>query len=140
MSLPAWSAHLRPGRTGRFGWSGLYGQERPGPRHALQLVLAALAEGQPGADDEVGDGARHEHLSWTGQRRHPGADVDGHPADVLSQQFDLARVQAGPHLDAELGGPVAYGTGALDGPCRSVERRQEAVADGLDLAAGEIGR
>ena len=63
--------------------------------------------------------------------------MDSDAADVVRDQLDLARVQAGPQLEPELGDAVADGGCAANRPGRSVEQDQEPVAGLLDLAAAE---
>ncbi len=75
---------------------------RHSPGHALQLVLAAVLERDPRADDEVLDRARHEHLAGPALSPDPRADVDGEPPDVVADQLDLARMQTAADLQPEL--------------------------------------
>src|SRR5439155_1333251 len=67
----------------------------------------------------------------------PGADVDRHPADVVAVELALTRMHAGADLEAQGPHAVLDRAGALDRPGRAVERRQEAVAQGLDLPAAK---
>jgi hypothetical protein len=60
--------------------------------------------------------------------------VDRDASDVVAHQLDLARVQAGPHLDSQRRHRVGDRPRALGGAGRPVEDRQEAVAGGLHLA------
>src|SRR5437868_12085727 len=46
--------------------SGGCGEELPPAGHALEVVLASIVERDPGAGDEIGDGAGHEHLVGAG--------------------------------------------------------------------------
>src|SRR5438477_537177 len=78
------------------------GIEPPRAGHALQLVLAALVERQPGAGHEVLDRRRDEHLSGARERGHARADVDGEAAELVAQPLTLPRVQPGAHLEAEV--------------------------------------
>ena len=91
----------------------------------------------PGADDEVLHGARDEHLARAGERRDARAEMDGQPGDVVRQDLDLADVDAGPDLEPELPDAVADRDRAADRAGRAVERREEPVADDLDLVAAE---
>lgn len=47
--------------------------------------------------DEVPDGARDEHIVRPGEGADPRADVDGHTADVVTDELALAGVQTGTH-------------------------------------------
>ena len=62
------------------------------------------------------------------------------PCDLAARQLDLARVQAGPDLEAERAHGVADAAGAADRASRPVERREEAVAGRVDLAPTECAR
>jgi hypothetical protein len=65
-------------------------------------VLAAVLEAQPGADDEVLDRARHEHLAGRGRLFDACGDVHADAAQVVAEDLALAGVDADPELDAEL--------------------------------------
>src|SRR5437588_9264333 len=54
----------------------------PAVRHALQLVLAAVGELDPGAGHEVLDRPRDQHLVRAGERADACGDVHGDSADV----------------------------------------------------------
>lgn len=43
-----------------------------------------VPEGQTGADDEITDGARYEHLASAGDRGDPSANVDGESRDGVT--------------------------------------------------------
>jgi hypothetical protein len=60
------------------------------------------------------------------------ADVDRDPAVVCAAQFDLTGMEAHTYLDAERSQAVAKFAPALDGPRRSVEGGEHAVARRLD--------
>jgi hypothetical protein len=91
-------------------------------------VVAALRELDSGSRNEIPDGARDQHLSRPGDRRHARSDVDGDAGHSVSAHFALARVQAGADLDAEAAHRVANGASAADRPRWAVERGQKAVA------------
>ena len=76
-----------------------YREEPPAAFDATQLVFAALVELEPGADDEVADGARDEHFARAGEGTDASTDVDGEPAHVAAAQLDLTGVQAGAGLE-----------------------------------------
>ena len=116
------------------------GEDPPLVRQAAQDVLATRLERQPGAGHQVPDGAGRQHLARAGQRRDPLPDVDGDPADVVADQLALAGVQARPDLQPERPDRLDDRARTADRPGRPVERRQEAVAGRLDLAAPEAGQ
>ena len=72
-----------------------------------------------------------------GERRDPGAEVDGEALDARVGELDLARVEPGADLEAEPANRVADRAGAPDRARRAVERGQEAVAGDPDLLAAE---
>ena len=63
--------------------------------------------------------------------------MDRNPAHVLLSHLDLSRVKPDPIFKAEGPHRLRDGRCAADGPCRSVEGRQEAVAEGFHLPAAE---
>src|SRR5919197_3887134 len=97
--------------TGRTSASRI---EPPRAGDALQLVLAALLEVDPGAGDEVANGARDEHLARPGERRHARAGVHGDPAHLPVRQLALAGVEPGAQLEPEAAHAVADRAGCSD--------------------------
>jgi hypothetical protein len=105
----------------------------------------AFGEREPGADDELLHGSRHEHLSRPGERRHARADVDGETSHLIGAALDLAGVETGANLQAETAHAVADGAGARHRAGRAVETGKDPVPRGvhfaspkaLDLAAHE---
>ena len=64
--------------------------------------------------------------------------MDGDAAWLRAgRPLHLARVDAGPHVEAELREGVADGEPAANRTRRPVEEREEAVAGGVDLLAAE---
>src|SRR6187431_2943747 len=100
-------------------------------------MRAAVDERDAGPGDQVLDRARHEHLAGAGLRRDPRADVDGDAADLRAHHLALAGVHAGTQLEPQRPGAFADRLGATDGARRAVERGEETVARGIDLAAAE---
>src|SRR5207237_6603413 len=99
-----------------------------------ELARAEVAEGDSRAHHEILDGARHEHLVGARERADASADIDGHPRDVVSNEFALASVQPGAQLYAQSAHGVRNGPSAADPACGAIERGQKAVAHRLDLA------
>jgi hypothetical protein len=106
-------------------------------RDALEHVGAAVLELDPGPGDEVLDGLRHEHLAFARLGRDARARVHGDPADGIACELDLAGVEPGTHAEPGGGDVLRDGARAADRPRRPVERREEAVAGGVDLAAAK---
>src|SRR3954451_20659080 len=108
--------------------------DAPGAGYALELVFASVGHGEARSDDEVLDGLGDEDLAGAGEGRDAGADVDGEPADVVADLFDLPGVKSGADREprvARVGDLqcAPYGAGG------TVEGREEAVAERLDRAA-----
>ena len=107
--------------------------EVPPVGDALQLVLAGVLERETGAGDKVFDRGGDQHLGRTGHRADASPDVDGDTLDAFIGELDLAGVDARADLQAELSKRGADRKGAAHGSRRTVERRQETVAGGIDL-------
>src|SRR3954447_435805 len=115
--------------------SGSDGVELPIARHAPERVHATVGELDSGAGDEVGDGARDEHLARPRSGAHARADVHRDAAHIsVAHQLALAGVQTGADLDAERANRVAGRARAANPSRGTVERRQEPVAHRLDLS------
>ena len=69
----------------------------------------------------------------------PCTDVDCESGDVIVVAFDLAGVQAGPNLYAELSGGPDDRRRAADCPGAAVEGHEYVVTSGVDLAPVEPG-
>src|SRR5215218_4420321 len=109
--------------------------QAPCPGDALERVLAAIGEVDAGADDEVLDRVRDEHLARRRQRTDARTDVDGESADVVADRLALARVQTRAQLDAQIAHCVAQLERTADRPRRPVERCEEGVAERLHRAS-----
>jgi len=55
----------------------LHGEESPLVRHAAEDVKAAIPEAQPGARDQILDGAGDENLAGVGEGGDPRPDLNG---------------------------------------------------------------
>lgn len=117
-------------RTHRSGVDG------PAVGDALQLVLAAVGEGQLAADHEVAHRARDEDLTCIGEAPDAGGEVDTEPRDVIAAALDLAAVEARTDVKLE---PVCVGDDLLCAAHtlgRACERGEHTVTGRLDdLAA-----
>src|SRR5919197_291292 len=111
--------------------------EPPCARDALQLVLAALLEGDPGAGDEVAHRARDEHLARPGEGRDARAGVNRDAAHLPVRELALAGVEPGSELEPEPPDRLLDRVGGPDCPRRSVECCEEAVPRGVDLLPPE---
>src|SRR5436305_15314364 len=75
--------------------AGRRGEQLPAVWDALELVFAAIGEGDPRARDEVPDRARDEHLPFAGVFADARGDVDCDAADVVAHDLTLAGVNPG---------------------------------------------
>jgi len=98
-------------------------------------VLAAVLELDARPHDEILDRGGHQDLARAGQRRDPGRDVDGEPAEVLAPDLAFSGVQPDPKLHPERPGRLNNLLCAADGPGWTVEGGHEAVPGGVDLLA-----
>ena len=71
--------------------------------------------------------------------RHARADVDGDTGDLAVNDLALTGVQAGAYFEAELADGVDDRAGAADRTRGPVERGEEAVSCGVDLATAKPG-
>ena len=94
-------------------------------------------ERDSGTRDEVDDGSRNEDLARFGAGLHARTDVHRDAHDRLATRLDLAGVQPGPDLQPERAQRIPNRRRAADRPGRTVERRQEPVARGVDLVSAE---
>jgi hypothetical protein len=99
------------------------------------VVLTPVVEPDPGACDEIGDGAGDDDFAGSSFRLHPAGQVDGDPSDVIAASFDFARVYAGAQLQTETARLVSQNAGASDGSCRAVEGGEHPVSGRLDHPA-----
>ena len=101
-------------------------------------MFAAVGEREPGPGDEIGHGARHQHLAGGCITADAARAFDGNAADPFAGcDVALAGVQAEGSGAAETrtGGGQRARTG--DGSSRPVERRQEFSAAEREAAAAE---
>src|SRR5207253_2547559 len=89
---------------------------------------------EPRTGDEIFHGARDEHLAGACERGDPRAGVDGDPGDLSVHELALTGVEPGTDVDAEVTDSVGDRLRTAHGPRRSVERGEEAVACGIELA------
>jgi hypothetical protein len=68
--------------------SDLDGEEPPGARYALELMLAAVDELDPGASDEVHDGSRNQEFARSGDSLHSLSEMHSDAGHVLATQLD----------------------------------------------------
>src|SRR4051795_7159346 len=108
------------------------GERLAGPDDALELVPAAVVEHEPGPVDEVARRRRGEDLAGPGDREQARCEMDGQPADVVADDFDLAGMDRGPDLEVERRADRAHLTSAGESPRGRVEPDEESVPGRLD--------
>jgi hypothetical protein len=100
-------------------------------------VLATVLEPETGGGGHRPGDLGHEDLAGLGERRDPRDLVDRHAAHPVARHFDLADVDADPHLQAVRCDRRADRRRALQRPGGAVEHGENAVAGGVDLTAPE---
>ena len=105
----------------------------PGAGNALELVLAAIGEFQPGAGDEVADSLGDEDLRRAGERGDPCADRHRKAADLAVDRPAFTRVQPGAQLDPQRCDRRPDRLCAADRAHGPVEGREEPVPRGVEL-------
>src|SRR5580698_10010376 len=112
-------------------------EQPPCPGYALEHPFAPIDEVDGRAGHQIHHGARHEYLPGFRHGLDPGRDVDGQAGNVVPALFDLAGVNPDPQLDSELVRALADRQPTLNGPRRTVEGGEHAIAGGVDLAAAK---
>jgi hypothetical protein len=98
---------------------------------------------EAGADREILDSLRHEHLAWRRTRRYTCADRDGDPSDLRVDQLDFACMDTNSHCDTQGLDGVDNRTRAADRAGRPVERAKKpspAVSTSVPLYRPIIAR
>jgi len=108
--------------------STLNGEQFPGPRDALELVLTSVLELDARAGHEVGDGARDEDLVGSRLCLDSCCEMYCDPTDIVISQLDLAGVKPCSNLQTERTQRVAQPNSAPDSPSRPVEGCQHPIA------------
>src|SRR5262249_9813903 len=112
-------------------------EEMPLTRHPLEGLESAILEAETGAGDQVLHGAGDEDLAGPRGRGDARPDVDGEPGDLVARELDLAGVEPGANVKTERVDAVAHRARAADRAGGAVERGENPVARGVDLAAPE---
>src|SRR5262245_14271633 len=113
------------------------GVDAPRARHPLQFMLAALLEHDARAGDEILHGLGDEHLAGACEARHAGTRRHRDPTQLSLDPLALAGVEPGTDLQPERANCLPDRQRALDRAAGAVERREEAVAGGVELLAAE---
>src|SRR4029077_20638749 len=114
------------------GESGSRRVQAPRVWDTLELMCAAVIEGDARSGGQVFDGLRDEHLGRPGERADTRADCNGDPCDIVSVELDLAGVKACSDLDPERFRTAHDGMRTSHRSRRPFEGGEEAVAQGLD--------
>src|SRR5262249_294770 len=78
---------------------------------------------------------RSRHFHRRGNTRDTRADVHRDSGKILAEDFAFAGVQATAHLETKCAHSITDRAGTADRPRRPVERRQDAIPRGVDLAS-----
>jgi hypothetical protein len=114
------------------------GEQAPLPRHALELVHAAVIERDLRARDEVLDRARDEHFACLRLRGDPSTHIYGETRDLLSPDLTLTGVDTAAHFDSKVADRLADGDSTSNRASGAVEGSEEAVARCIELAPPEL--
>ncbi len=106
---------------------------------ALQLVVAAIGQGDARALDQVVRCLTDSDLAGLSQRQDAGGEMHGNAARAFRHELDLAGIDRNPDLDPEVPHRVADGDSAPDRASRPVEARMKAVAGGIVLDTSVSG-
>lgn len=109
-------------------------------RYPLQRMHAPIRKAESRASDEVFYGAGDTNLARARRRRHPRADVDRDPADLIANDFTLSSVKPSPDLDREWAERIATGTRAPHGTRWGIEHGEEAITRGVNFTPAETGQ
>src|ERR1700694_400456 len=103
----------------------LNGVQVPGSGYAVEFIVTAIGEEEPGARDQVSHGTRHPHRVGFRQRGDACSDMHRNASDVVPSDFNFAGVDATPYFKVKLAGGISNGTGAFDGTSGTIEGREE---------------
>src|SRR5690242_20546801 len=92
-------------------------------------------EGQAGSRDKVSHRAGHQHFPGCGDGSDARGEVDGYPRHATSDQLAFSGVETSTDGEPDSSHGVTDGGSAPDRTRRAVERCEEAVSRGIDLAA-----
>src|SRR5262245_13774570 len=132
LSRPCSHSTDRPCRSSICSWRSprlLDREELPVAGDALQMVGAAIFEGEAGACDQILYRARDQHLAGSGFGGDPSACVHRDARHLAVHELALARVQAKTHSQAKLGHGPGEGARTADRSCGAVERGEEARSE-----------
>jgi hypothetical protein len=107
-------------------------------RHTFEMTVSSVCELDPRSHDQVGDGARHEHLARPCGAPDPRPDVNGKAAGAFVGKLDLAGMETGSDLQPNGFNAVSDSARASDRPRRTIEDGQETVACRVDLLPSEV--
>jgi len=86
--------------------------------HALELYVTSVSEGQPGAGDQVLDGARNDNFIRLRLCGHTRPDMHGNAAYLPGHDLALAGMQPGADMQPQLPYPITDRLRAPDGARR----------------------
>jgi hypothetical protein len=101
-------------------------------------MRSAWFESKARARHEIAHRLRDEDFARSGKPTDARADMDRDSRKIVADDLAFPSVQAAPDLEPERVHRVPDGTGTANGAGRSVERCEEAIAGGLNLAAAVL--
>src|SRR5215475_2692832 len=114
-----WSVRIARSEGSRLG-----DVEPPPVRHALQLLLSSIGEGEAAPGNQVLHGLRDDDLARACGTQKTRADRHRQTAGLPVDHLAFADVDAGPRLEAELADALRDLVGAADRTRRSGEARE----------------
>ena len=103
-------------------------------------MLAPVCESESGPRDQASDGRRDENLTGAGKSSNARCCVNRDASNGVPDQFALAGMDAGAHLDSKPTQSVNDRGGAADRSRGPVEDGKESVAGSVDLAPAVLGQ
>ena len=117
--------------------SPLNGEQPPGARHALEIMLSAILELDVRASHKVCNRAGHEGLPRLGCAADPLGRMNRDTCDVIIALLNLSDVDSAANVDPNLAERIGNGLRTAYGRCRSVEGGEHPVAGCLHQPTAE---
>jgi hypothetical protein len=113
------------------GGSALDGVELPTSGESLEVAFSPVLEFDSRASDKEWYRCRDKQLIGPSLVQNPSSNVDSNTADVVASQLHLACVQSGADSQPQRKQSIAKSEGTVNGPTRTVESGEDAIAGQL---------